>query len=441
MLRHAGHEAWCVGGAVRDALLGHEHLDWDIATSALPQEVVQVFRRTVPVGIAHGTVGVLDGRGVMHEVTTFRKDVRTDGRHAVVEFGVSLDEDLARRDFTINAIAYDPATGELRDPFDGQADIRRGIVRAVGNPADRMREDRLRALRAIRFAARFMFHIEPATWAAVRECAPFLDRLSAERVRQEIEKTMQQVELPSVAMEWWRESGALAALVPAIAGAPEERFRALDFLPRARSVAAAAAGRGGAPAASAPRDSKGSALARIAMLFFGDEPATVEKAVRALKFSNSDAAWIVALARARQEAGAAAERTFDSSEWDRGAGRAAIRRWVAAVGRTRVDAFCALLSAERLARDARPDGVTGGWETPSGLRDRLAAFRRAATDVAFNDPVELADLALDGKDLAHAGIPEGPAMGRVLRRLLDRVIEDPARNTPQELLRTALEPE
>src|SRR5581483_5747772 len=173
-LRRAGHEAWCVGGAVRDALLGIEHLDWDIATSATPQEVQQIFRRTVPVGVEFGTVGVVDGHGVMHEVTTFRKDVRTDGRHAEVQFGVSLDDDLARRDFTINAIAYDPGTGELRDPFDGRTDLKRGIVRAVGDPEARMREDRLRALRAIRFSARFGFEIDAATRAAIENSAPFL---------------------------------------------------------------------------------------------------------------------------------------------------------------------------------------------------------------------------------------------------------------------------
>ena len=115
-LEKAGHEAWCVGGAVRDALLGYDHLDWDIATSARPEQVRRIFRRTVPVGIEFGTIGVLDPGGVLHEVTTFRRDVRTDGRHAVVEFGVSLDDDLARRDFTINAIAYSPTRRELRDP-------------------------------------------------------------------------------------------------------------------------------------------------------------------------------------------------------------------------------------------------------------------------------------------------------------------------------------
>src|SRR5689334_12709126 len=119
-LEKAGYEAWCVGGAVRDALLGHPHLDWDLATSAKPAEVQRLFRRTVPVGIEFGTVGVFDRTGIMHEVTTFRRDVQTDGRHAVVEFGASLDDDLARRDFTINAIAWSPTKSQLRDPYGGR---------------------------------------------------------------------------------------------------------------------------------------------------------------------------------------------------------------------------------------------------------------------------------------------------------------------------------
>src|SRR6185503_18176185 len=179
--------AWCVGGAIRDALLGHPHLDWDLATSATPPDVRRIFghRRTIPVGIEFGTVGVLDDNGVMHEVTTFRRDVKTDGRHAEVEFGVSLDDDLARRDFTINAIAYSPTTDELRDPFRGRDDLRHGIVRAVGDAGARMREDRLRALRGIRFASRFGFELDRATVEAIRESAPHMNRLSAERVKQE----------------------------------------------------------------------------------------------------------------------------------------------------------------------------------------------------------------------------------------------------------------
>src|SRR5690242_12207497 len=228
-LEKSGFEAWCVGGAVRDALLGHPHLDWDLATSATPEEVRGVFgkRRTIPVGIQFGTVGVLDEAGILHEVTTFRRDIKTDGRHAEVEFGASLEEDLARRDFTINAIAYSPMHHELRDPFDGRGDLARRVVRAVGEPDERMREDRLRALRAIRFAARFDFDIEPATLAAVERSAPHMGRLSAERVKQELEKTMEQVEKPGRALALWKRTGVLATVIPALVDIPEETYAAL----------------------------------------------------------------------------------------------------------------------------------------------------------------------------------------------------------------------
>lgn len=401
---------------MRDALLGHDHLDWDIATSARPDDVRKLFKRTIPVGIEFGTVGVLDKAGTMHEVTTFRRDVRTDGRHAVVEFGVSLDDDLARRDFTINAIAFNSETGELRDPFDGQTDLQRGIVRAVGDPVARMTEDRLRALRAIRFAARFRFHIEPATWAAVKASAPHLSRLSPERVKQELEKTMEQVDEPSVAMEWWRESGAFATLVPHLANAPAARFRALDLISRAAD--------GG--------DARGPVLARLAMLFFGDAPADVERAARALRFSNADVAWITGLARARHEIGA----VVDGVLLARAPEPVEIRRWVASVGRTRTDAFAMLNNALLIATHG--ESVEGGkLKSDAGLAARLAAFRTEAGRIAFSEPVELADLAVDGEDLRAAGVPAGPEMGRVLRALLDIVIEDPGRNTPDELLRCA----
>ena len=231
-LEDAGFETWCVGGAVRDALLGHPHLDWDLATAAKPEDVRGLFKHTVPVGIEFGTIGVLDEDRVMHEVTTFRRDVQTDGRHAVVEFGASLDDDLARRDYTINAIAYSPRLDEVRDPFGGQADIKKEIIRAVGDPRDRMNEDRLRALRAIRFASRFGFGIERATWDAIVESAPHLSRLSAERVKQEIEKTMEQVKFPSKAFAMWRDTGAMATLIPSLAGISDQELAPLDHLRR-----------------------------------------------------------------------------------------------------------------------------------------------------------------------------------------------------------------
>jgi tRNA nucleotidyltransferase (CCA-adding enzyme) len=226
-LEAAGHEAWCVGGAIRDALLENPHADYDFATSARPEQVQRLFRRTAAVGVKHGTVGVLDRRRVLHEVTTFRRDVATDGRHAVVEYGVSLDEDLARRDFTINAIAYHPLRHEWRDPFGGAEDLRRGLVRAVGDPAARFAEDYLRILRAIRFAARFGFAIEPATWAAARAAAPGVTRLSAERVRDEWFKSLRTARDLGELVRLWHEAGAARVWMPELATDPGARLAAL----------------------------------------------------------------------------------------------------------------------------------------------------------------------------------------------------------------------
>ena len=219
-LDEAGFEAWCVGGTLRDTLLGQPHSDYDLATSATPDEVQRLFRRTVPVGVKYGTVGVLDQRRELHEVTTFRRDVATDGRHAVVEYGVSLEDDLARRDFTINAIAYHPLRHEWRDPHHGAADLTAGVVRAVGDPARRFQEDYLRILRALRFAARFDFAIDPPTWEAVRAQAPGLARLSAERVRDEWFKSLQTATSVQRLLTLWRDSGAARVWLPELIEAP-----------------------------------------------------------------------------------------------------------------------------------------------------------------------------------------------------------------------------
>lgn len=213
-LEDAGFETWCVGGAVRDNLLSLENRDFDLTTAATPADVMRLFRRTVPVGVEHGTVAVLDQSSRPHEVTTFRRDVETDGRHAVVQFGVSLDEDLARRDFTINAIAYHPLSHGWRDRFGGAEDLERKLIRAVGDPAQRFREDYLRILRALRFAARFGFQIDPDTWGAARANVEGLKRLSAERVRDEWFKGLKTAVQPSGLLELWRDVGALDRWLP-----------------------------------------------------------------------------------------------------------------------------------------------------------------------------------------------------------------------------------
>lgn len=189
-LKEAGFSAWFVGGCVRDTLLGRPIHDWDITTSALPEETMRVFSRCVPTGILHGTVTVLDGENA-YEVTTFRVDGDyRDGRHPEsVCFVAAVEDDLARRDFTVNAMAMDE-TGAVLDVFGGKDDLAAKKLRCVGVPEERFREDALRMLRALRFSAQLGFVIEEETYRAIRSCASLCAGLSAERVRDEVEKTL-----------------------------------------------------------------------------------------------------------------------------------------------------------------------------------------------------------------------------------------------------------
>lgn len=230
-LEDEGFETWCVGGAIRDNLLGLENHDFDLATAAPPAAVQQLFKRTVPVGVDHGTVAVLDSANRPHEVTTFRKDIKTDGRHAVVEFGHSLQDDLARRDFTINAIAYHPLRHEFRDPFDGATDLGKKLIRSVGDPNWRFQEDYLRILRALRFSARFGFRIHSQTLEAARANVQGLSQLSAERVRDEWWKGIKTAAKVSRFIALWRDIGAARVWLPELR-AEDARSTAVDKLPR-----------------------------------------------------------------------------------------------------------------------------------------------------------------------------------------------------------------
>jgi tRNA nucleotidyltransferase (CCA-adding enzyme) len=411
-LEAKGFEAWCVGGAIRDVLLGQPHLDWDFATSARPEDVRALFghHRTVPVGVEFGTVGVLDADGVMHEVTTFRRDVRTDGRHAEVEFGVSLDDDLARRDFTINAIAYSPTRGELRDPFQGQADIERGIVRAVGDAEARMREDRLRALRGIRFASRFEFEIEARTLDAIRNSAAQLGRLSAERVKQELEKTADQVRFPGRAFSMWKSTGAFETLIPGLASASEEQLSVASFLAM--------------PGMTARPHRR---LGRLAALFAVLDTGDITRTLTALRFSKQETQWIATVVSRWRAA---------SDELESAAGNVApsptdatVRALVARLGRLHVGSIMRLAVATWDARRAM------GGRAPSGAA--AAMLYRRMLRIAFRDPIELRDLAVDGDDLKRAGVSSGPGLGQILQSLLGKVLEDPSRNTTDWLLQEA----
>lgn len=411
-LEDAGYETWCVGGAVRDALLGRADLDWDLATAAAPGVVRRLFRRTVPVGIEHGTVGVIGSDERMYEVTTFRADVETDGRHAVVRFGVSLDEDLARRDLTINAMAWSSTRRELRDPFGGRDDLEARVVRAVGDAAQRMAEDRLRALRAIRFAGRFDFDIAPETWSAIRDSAPSLTRLSVERVLQEWTKTLEQVDHPSHAFARWRDSGALAVLVPSLVDTPVEFWNAIDLVPRAARTSHAAR-------------SSLRALVRLALPFLPLGARGAKRALTALRASNAEIAFASDVADIWVKHGHALETLAAAGASD----LPALRRIVAGIGRMRVGGTLRCVVAVWAARRAL------GLSAP----ERVGALQlvRRMLKIAFRDPIALGDLAVTGDDLRAAGVPPGPAMGRILHDLLDSVLADPTRNTHAALLTLA----
>ena len=408
-LTEAGFETWCVGGAVRDALMGQAHADWDLATAATPSEVRALFDRTVPHGIEFGTVGVLDRHGIMHEVTTFRRDVRHDGRHAVVEYGVSLDEDLSRRDFTINAIAFSPSTGELRDPFGGQRDLKAGVVRAVGEPGARMVEDRLRALRAFRFAGRFEFDIDAATWSAILESAPYLPRLSRERVRQEIEKTMDQVRRPSRSLSLWKRSGAFASLIPQLAAVPDVALSAPDYI-------------GTPDMTRRPELAQSRSRNRLATLFLDLSGPEARRTMEELRASNRDTDWVAHQVDVWTAVGATMRETAAA-----GAADSTLRRAVARVGRMHFADFMRIANAR--------------WSAEAGVRlvPGVAAVYRRGIAVAYRDPLAIADLAIDGSDLMEMGVPAGPAIGATLRRLLELVIEDPSRNAREYLIERARE--
>lgn len=370
-LEAAGFETWCVGGAVRDNLLRVENRDFDLATAAPPEQVQQIFRRTIPVGIEHGTVAVLDRHNHAHEVTTFRKDVRTDGRHAVVEFGVSLEEDLARRDFTINAIAYHPLDHRWKDPYDGRRDLDAGLIRAVGDPSARFREDYLRILRALRFAARFGFAIDPATWNAAREASPGLEQLSAERVRDEWFRALDTARRPSTVVDLWERVGAVAAWLPEVdpaRGPALDRFEVRDPV--------------------------------LMTAYLSRDPAA---SLTRLRCSNAQI-----------------ERGADLVHWGElpdVTDIAAVRRWMSA-HRKSVDDILVLARA-------------GEVPQAEALAAAVAAIHTSRA------PLSLGDLAVTGNDLQEAGIPPGRMMGEVLRRLLERVLEDPATNRRDTLLALA----
>lgn len=401
-LESRGFQAWAVGGAVRDALRGESRADWDLATDARPEDVQRVFRRTVPLGVEHGTVGVLGESGTLYEVTTFRRDVETDGRHAVVEFAPDIREDLARRDFTINALAWRPETGELLDPFEGREDLDEGVLRAVGEPAERFAEDYLRVLRGLRFAGRLRLQLEPATWEALREAAGRLGRLSAERVREELMKVLADP-APSAALRLYREAGALEGWYPeqaAVAGDPfwEVNLAAVEALPRTRPLLR---------------------FARWLVPIAEEAEARAERGrdlMHRLKFSNAEIDRVSHLLVSYQPLVS----PVDSS--------AQLREWLAEVSPAAARDVFRLHFADARATAAEEK-----------VRYLVAAWRRVHAELLSHPPLTISELAVDGSDLLELGVPQGPLVGVLLDELHARVLEEPGLNRRDALLPIAEE--
>ena len=384
-LHTAGHAAYAVGGCVRDSLLGQTPHDWDLCTSATPEQVLELFGKAhcIPTGLQHGTVTVKHG-GELYEITTFRTEgAYSDGRHPDhVAFVPDVKEDLARRDFTINAMAYNAEEG-LIDPFGGQSDLAVGIVRAVGEPQRRFEEDALRILRLYRFAARFGFAIDPATGQAARALCRHLDCVSEERIAEELSRL-----LAAPAPGAYLEAEVLAVIFPELDAAelPESR-RILDALePGMEHVPV-----------------------RLAALLCPLGEAGARAALKRLKCSNALTGTVATLVREAAAGMPGAALTLTA------------RRFLSRYDLATITDLTALCSARH----------------PEQAEAFAALQQEAARLVETNACCRINQLAVNGRDLMDAGVRPGPGLRRVLDALLEQVLTGQLPNEKAALLAAA----
>ena len=390
-LHAAGYAAYAVGGCVRDSLLGRTAHDWDLCTSALPQQVMELFgaEQCIPTGLQHGTVTIKYG-GQLYETTTFRTEGSyTDGRHPdEVQFVPDVREDLARRDFTINAMAYNEAEG-LVDPFGGQKDLQNGLLRAVGEPQQRFTEDALRILRLYRFAARFGFVLDAATARAARQLAPHLDCISAERIQEELAKLLAAPQ-PGA----YLEPAVLAVVLPELTPAALEAAKPV--------VDACPAGEENLPV-------------RWAALLGALGETDTRRVLKRLRCSNACIEETALLVRETAGQGVSEEKASAHP------GDIHIRQLLGRYGLCTVERLCALCAALH----------------PQNAPDCALAAQRARQLEADGVCCRVSQLAVNGRDLMAAGIPAGPALRRVLEALLDGVIRAEYPNEKPALLAAA----
>jgi tRNA nucleotidyltransferase (CCA-adding enzyme) len=424
-LRSEGKRAWIVGGCVRDLLSGRLASDWDVATDARPQELLRIFPRAIPTGLEHGTVTVVKD-GAHYEVTTLRGEgTYTDGRRPDwVEFVDDITRDLARRDFTVNAIAVAPETGAVIDPFDGRGDLSRGLLRAVGDPLQRFSEDGLRVLRAARFVATLELTLDPATEAAIRPTLDTYRKVAAERVRDEWIKTMKAVR-PSRAFDVMLRTGILEVTCPELlegVGMEQNKWHAYDVWRHGTECMdacdadpilriAALLHDVGKPRTRAWSDKTAD------YTFYEHERVGAEIAepiAARLKFSNDERARIVSLVRHHL--------IHYSEDW----ADAAVRRWIRRVGADRLEDLYVLNSADVRAK---------GRDCTADLESLAKLQAHVARVLAEGAALSTRDLRVNGRDLmTELGLSPGRILGEILDFLLDAVTTDPALNDRERLL-------
>ena len=424
-LEEKGFEAYVVGGCVRDSLLGREPHDWDITTSATPQQVKQIFPRTVDTGLKHGTVTVLLDREP-YEVTTYRIDGEyLDGRHpSGVTFTRSLREDLQRRDFTINAMAYSDSRG-LQDCFGGLADLEKGLIRAVGDPEKRFGEDALRIMRAVRFAAQLGYAVEEETLRAMKALAPTLSRISAERIAAELDKLLVSPHPEMIRMAW--ECGITAVVLPEFDrcmeteqnnphhcySVGEHTIHSLMEARRDRVLRLTMLLHDFGKPACKTTDDKGIDH------FYGHpekSAALANQILRRLKYDNDTRRAVVRLVRFH-------DRKVRLT-------KPGVRKAVMEIGEDLFPLFLEVKDADLYAQSL--------YQRQEKVEEMAEIRRLYAQILEAGDCLSLRDLAVSGDDLIAAGMQPGKELGRVLQDMLRDVVDVPAHNDRDYLLQRYL---
>jgi putative nucleotidyltransferase with HDIG domain len=442
----ADKQVYLVGGAVRDLLRGRKAKDWDLATDALPQEVITLFHRkktglsgeqvqsfVIPTGIKHGTVTV-HYKGLAVEVTTFRSEYGySDGRRPdKVEFGTSIEADLSRRDFTMNAAAYRLPRGPLIDPFGGKKDVKKRLIRCVGDPDLRFSEDGLRPLRALRFASQLDFKLDEPTLQAIPGALSLTAEVAAERVKEEFEKIIASAK-PSTALLLMEKTGLLSVFIPELSvcrGVKQDRianqgFHRFDVFDHSLLSCDYAASQ------DFPQE------VRLAALFHDiGKPQTMSVDAEGFRSfhrheKESERLTRQILLRMRFP-NAVIDKTCHlvlnhMFHYDESWSDAAVRRFIIRAGEENLPFLYALRRSDTYAQSA----------VPPPPRLLIPLIDRIEKTLAQSRALSLKDLAISGTDLMATGIPSGKRLGFVLRELLEAVIEDPSLNTKEKLLEIA----